>query len=166
MVEISHQYVINQILAEENEKAKLETAAAVEAEKDKADAQVNALRNENAYLEQQLKESVEKTKAEQKQKYIDSETDRRTKRRLKIYIVVTGGLVIGFLALILITGKWVFSVNEVTEKVQIRYDYIKYLLEVLYVVVSVVIVSFCFKGLNEDKIRASVRKKLEKEWKE
>ena len=102
----------------------------------------------------------------QKQKYIDSETDRRTKRRLKIYIVVTGGLVIGFLALILITGKWVFSVNEVTEKVQIRYDYIKYLLDVLYVVVSVVIVSFCFKGLNEDKIRASVRKKLEKEWKE
>lgn len=49
---------------------------------------------------------------------------------------------------------------------QIRYDYIKYLLDVLYVVVSVVIVSFCFKGLNEDKIRASVRKKLEKEWKE
>ena len=135
-------------------------------EKDKADAQVNALRNEKAYLEQQLKESVEKTKAEQKQKYIDSETDRRTKRRLKIYIVVTGGLVIGFLALILITGKWVFSVNEVTEKVQIRYDYIKYLLDVLYVVVSVVIVSFGFKGLNEDKIRASVRKKLEKEWKE
>ena len=166
IVEISHQYVINQILAEENEKAKRETAAAVEAEKDKADAQVNALRNENAYLEQQLKESVEKTKAEQKQKYIDSETDRRTKRRLKIYIVVTGGLVIGFLALILITGKWVFSVNEVTEKVQIRYDYIKYLLDVLYVVVSVVIVSFGFKGLNEDKIRASVRKKLEKEWKE
>lgn len=166
IVEISHQYVINQILAEENEKAKRETAAAVEAEKDKADAQVNALRNEKAYLEQQLKESVEKTKAEQKQKYIDSETDRRTKRRLKIYIVVTGGLVIGFLALILITGKWVFSVNEVTEKVQIRYDYIKYLLDVLYVVVSVVIVSFGFKGLNEDKIRASVRKKLEKEWKE
>ena len=166
IVETSHQYVINQILAEENEKAKRETAAAVEAEKDKADAQVNALRNENAYLEQQLKESVEKTKAEQKQKYIDSETDRRTKRRLKIYIVVTGGLVIGFLALILITGKWVFSVNEVTEKVQIRYDYIKYLLDVLYVVVSVVIVSFGFKGLNEDKIRASVRKKLEKEWKE
>ena len=166
IVETSHQYVINQILAEENEKAKRETAAAVEAEKDKADAQVNALRNEKAYLEQQLKESVEKTKAEQKQKYIDSETDRRTKRRLKIYIVVTGGLVIGFLALILITGKWVFSVNEVTEKVQIRYDYIKYLLDVLYVVVSVVIVSFGFKGLNEDKIRASVRKKLEKEWKE
>lgn len=166
IVEISHQYVINQILAEENEKVKRETAAAVEAEKDKADAQVNALRNEKAYLEQQLKESVEKTKAEQKQKYIDSETDRRTKRRLKIYIVVTGGLVIGFLALILITGKWVFSVNEVTEKVQIRYDYIKYLLDVLYVVVSVVIVSFGFKGLNEDKIRASVRKKLEKEWKE
>ena len=163
IVEISHQYVINQILAEENEKAKRETAAAVEAEKDKADAQVNALRNEKAYLEQQLKESVEKTKAEQKQKYIDSETDRRTKRRLKIYIVVTGGLVIGFLALLLITGKWVFSVNEVTEKVQIRYDYIKYLLDVLYVVVSVVIVSFGFKGLNEDKIRASVRKKLEKE---
>ena len=49
---------------------------------------------------------------------------------------------------------------------QIRYDYIKYLLDVLYVVVSVVIVSFCFKGLNEDKIRVSVRKKLEKEWKE
>lgn len=166
IVETSHQYVINQILAEENEKAKRETAAAVETEKDKADAQVNALRNEKAYLEQQLKESVEKTKAEQKQKYIDSETDRRTKRRLKIYIVVTGGLVIGFLALILITGKWVFSVNEVTEKVQIRYDYIKYLLDVLYVVVSVVIVSFGFKGLNEDKIRASVRKKLEKEWKE
>ena len=166
IVETSHQYVINQILAEENEKAKRETAAAVEAEKDKADAQVNALRNEKAYLEQQLKESVEKTKAEQKQKYIDSETDRRTKRRLKIYIVVTGGLVIGFLALILITGKWVFSVNKVTEKVQIRYDYIKYLLDVLYVVVSVVIVSFGFKGLNEDKIRASVRKKLEKEWKE
>ena len=166
IVEISHQYVINQILAEENEKAKRETAAAVEAEKDKADAQVNALMNENAYLEQQLKESVEKTKAEQRQKYIDSETDRRTKRRLKIYGVVTGGLVIGFLALILITGKWVFSVNEVTEKVQIRYDYIKYLLDVLYVVVSVVIVSFGFKGLNEDKIRASVRKKLEKEWKE
>lgn len=166
IVETSHQYVINQILAEENEKAKRETAAAVETEKDKADAQVNALRNEKAYLEQQLKESVEKTKAEQKQKYIDSETDRRTKRRLKIYIVVTGGLVIGFLALILITEKWVFSVNEVTEKVQIRYDYIKYLLDVLYVVVSVVIVSFGFKGLNEDKIRASVRKKLEKEWKE
>lgn len=166
IVETSHQYVINQILAEENEKAKRETAAAVETEKDKADAQVNDLRNEKAYLEQQLKESVEKTKAEQKQKYIDSETDRRTKRRLKIYIVVTGGLVIGFLALILITGKWVFSVNEVTEKVQIRYDYIKYLLDVLYVVVSVVIVSFGFKGLNEDKIRASVRKKLEKEWKE
>lgn len=166
IVETSHQYVINQILAEENEKAKRETAAAVETEKDKADAQVNALRNEKAYLEQQLKESVETTKAEQKQKYIDSETDRRTKRRLKIYIVVTGGLVIGFLALILITGKWVFSVNEVTEKVQIRYDYIKYLLDVLYVVVSVVIVSFGFKGLNEDKIRASVRKKLEKEWKE
>lgn len=166
IVETSHQYVINQILAEENEKAKRETAAAVEAEKDKADAQVNALRNEKAYLEQQLKESVEKTKAEQKQKYIDSETDRRTKRRLKIYIVITGGLVIGFLALIFITGKWVFSVNEVTEKVQIRYDYIKYLLDVLYVVVSVVIVSFGFKGLNEDKIRASVRKKLEKEWKE
>ena len=166
IVETSHQYVINQILAEENEKAKRETAAAVETEKDKADAQVNALRNEKAYLEQQLKESVEKTKAEQKQKYIDSETDRRTKRRLKIYIVVTGGLVIGFLALILITGKWVFSVNEVTEKVQIRYDYIKYLLDVLYVVVYVVIVSFGFKGLNEDKIRASVRKKLEKEWKE
>lgn len=165
-METSHQYVINQILAEENEKAKRETAAAVEEEKDKADKQVNALRNENAYLEQQLKESVEKTKAEQKQKYIDSETDRRTKRRLKIYIVVTGGLVIGFLALILITGKWVFSVNKVTEKVQIRYDYIKYLLDVLYVVVSVVIVSFCFKGLNEDKIRVSVRKKLEKEWKE
>ena len=165
-METSHQYVINQILAEENEKAKRETAAAVEAEKDKADAQVNALRNEKAYLEQQLKESVEKTKAEQKQKYIDSETDRRTKRRLKIYIVITGGLVIGFLALIFITGKWVFSVNEVTEKVQIRYDYIKYLLDVLYVVVSVVIVSFGFKGLNEDKIRASVRKKLEKEWKE
>ena len=141
IVETSHQYVINQILAEENEKAKRETAAAVEAEKDKADAQVNALRNEKAYLEQQLKESVEKTKAEQKQKYIDSETDRRTKRRLKIYIVIT-------------------------EKVQIRYDYIKYLLDVLYVVVSVVIVSFGFKGLNEDKIRASVRKKLEKEWKE
>ena len=57
IVETSHQYVINQILAEENEKAKRETAAAVEAEKDKADAQVNALRNENAYLEQQLKES-------------------------------------------------------------------------------------------------------------
>ena len=166
IVETSHQYVINQILAEENEKAKRETAAAVETEKDKADAQVNALRNEKAYLEQQLKESVEKTKAEQRKKYIDSETDRRTKRRLKIYIVVTGGLVIGFLALILITGKWVFSVNEVTEKVQIRYDYIKYLLDVLYVVVSVVIVSFGFKGLNEDKIRASVRKKLEKEWKE
>ena len=165
-METSHQYVINQILAEENEKAKRETATAVEEEKDKADKQVNALRNENAYLEQQLKESVEKTKAEQKQKYIDSETDRRTKRRLKIYIVVTGGLVIGFLALILITGKWVFSVNKVTEKVQIRYDYIKYLLDVLYVVVSVVIVSFCFKGLNEDKIRVSVRKKLEKEWKE
>ena len=122
--------------------------------------------NENAYLEQQLKESVEKTKAEQRQKYIDSETDIRTKRRLKIYGVVTGGLVIGFLVLIFITGKWVFSVNEVTEKVQIRYDYIKYLLDVLYVVVSVVIVSFGFKGLNEDKIRASVRKKLEKEWKE
>ena len=158
--------MINQILAEENEKAKRETAAAVEAEKDKADAQVNALMNENAYLEQQLKESVEKTKAEQRQKYIDSETDIRTKRRLKIYGVVTGGLVIGFLVLIFITGKWVFSVNEVTEKVQIRYDYIKYLLDVLYVVVSVVIVSFGFKGLNEDKIRASVRKKLEKEWKE
>lgn len=59
-----------------------------------------------------------------------------------------------------------FSVIEDYREVQIRYDYIKYLLDVLYVVVSVVIVSFGFKGLNEDKIRASVRKKLEKEWKE
>ena len=164
IVETSHQYVINQILAEENEKAKRETAAAVEAEKDKADAQVNALRNEKAYLEQQLKESVEKTKAEQKQKYIDSETDRRTKRRLKIYIVVTGGLVIGFLALLLITGKWVFSVNEVTEKVQIRYDYIKYMIEAVYLIVSGIVIAWGFKGLDEDKIRDSVQKRLEKDW--
>lgn len=164
IVETSHQYVINQILAEENEKAKRETAAAVEAEKDKADAQVNALMNENAYLEQQLKESVEKTKAEQRQKYIDSETDRRTKCRLKIYGVVTGGLVIGFLALLLITGKWVFSVNEVTEKVQIRYDYIKYMIEAVYLIVSGIVIAWGFKGLDEDKIRDSVQKRLEKDW--
>lgn len=164
IVETSHQYVINQILAEENEKAKRETAAAVEAEKDKADAQVNALMNENAYLEQQLKESVEKTKAEQRQKYIDSETDRRTKCRLKIYGVVTGGLVIGFLALLLITGKWVFSVNEVTEKVQIRYNYIKYMIEAVYLIVSGIVIAWGFKGLDEDKIRDSVQKRLEKDW--
>ena len=57
-----------------------------------------------------------------------------------------------------------FSVNEVTEKVQIRYDYIKYMIEAVYLIVSGIVIAWGFKGLDEDKIRDSVQKRLEKDW--
>lgn len=73
-------------------------------------------------------------------------------------------LILGFFGVLLWTENWIISVNKVTDKVQMQYDFIKYVIDIGYALCSGGIFGFVFKGLNEEKIKASICKKVEKEF--
>lgn len=185
IVEISHQYVVDQALAEANEKAQKEKEAAIELERQKAatheevlrteyqssmrsmsnklDAEVNLLRAENIRIADQAEQDVKIAKAEERDRLVNKETEKRTNRRIKIYAFLTALLIIGFIVILILTGNWVLNVGEATDEVQMKYDYIKYALDAAYLILSGVIVAFVFKGFDKDKISKSIRENVEEE---
>lgn len=186
IVEISHQYIVDQVLAEADEKAKIEKEAAIGLEQQKAEAQnrqliseysanlknmedkhrteIDSLKAEKIRLEKKGQEDAETARLKEQKRLIDKETEKRTEKRIKIYKFITVMLILGFFGVLLWTENWIISVNKVTNKVQMQYDFIKYVIDIGYALCSGGIFGFVFKGLNEEKIKASICKKVEKEF--
>ena len=66
--------------------------------------------------------------------------------------------------MLLWTENWIISVNKVTDKVQMQYELIKYVIDIGYALCSGGIFGIVFKELNEEKIKASICKKVEIEF--
>ena len=186
IVEASHRYIVDQILAEENKKAREEAAATLAAERQKneaqkyilleehrsnlsevknqADAEMSLLKAENARLEQKAKDDVLKARADERERYIMQETNRRTKKRIRCYKIITALFAVGFIGVICGTGKWVFSVADATDKIQMEYDYIKYILDFGYAIITGGIIHWGFKDFDKEKVAVSIRKKVEKKY--
>ena len=52
-----------------------------------------------------------------------------------------------------------------TEEIKIKYDCIKYGLDVSYLIISSLIIKLGVKGFDRDKIATSIREKVEDEYK-
>ena len=111
IVEISHQYIVDQVLAEADEKAKKEKEAAIGLEQQKAEEQnrqlitvnsenqknmedkhisdIDSLKVEKIRLEKKGQEDAETARLKEQKRLIDKETEKRTEKRIKIYKFIT-----------------------------------------------------------------------------
>lgn len=160
IVETSHKYIIDQALEKDREKHQEEMQVLQQTHEQK----ISKISADKESLKKQHDAELEQVRLEEINRIIVQETDKRTTSRMKLYYFITGLLILGLVGVVYAVFTWISSLNSPTELDQIKYDYAKYIISGGYTIVVAVIIKFCFKCYDKEKISESIRKKVEKEY--
>ncbi|MDD6716406.1 MAG: hypothetical protein PUF49_08535 [Firmicutes bacterium] len=131
--------------------------------KDQHEATLNELKADQQRYKDNSEKEKENAVQQAKDKYIDDETDRRTKGVLIRNWIITILLVAILCLIIYLIFHWIKSLTNITEKEQMMYDFFKYIVSGGLTIVTYLIIRTIFCGFDTDKIRAKVRQKVERE---
>ena len=132
----------------------------------KHESELNSLRADQERFKDSSEEEKKKAVIEAKEKYIEQETDRRTREILARNWIITILLVGALLFIIIKIFHWINGLTNVTDKEQMIYDFVKYVVSGGIGIVTFLIIKSIFCDFDTDKIREKVKRKVEREHKD
>lgn len=179
IVQTSHQFIIDELLLKEKEKAEIEKNTAIHATMVECDSNIQRMRNqsteEQKSILEELKQSrkqnkidIDNAKRETCEKFINQLVEKQMPKTLFLYWAIT--VLIGVLGIaLLINGIYVALIVRQNIKEPYNDLYIQIIEMICSMIVPIVVgfvgkyvVDNIFCGLKSDEIEKKVRKKIER----
>lgn len=173
IVEEGLESVTEQVRKEERRKAEIQRQSAQEEYRYslkqilyKHEDEINNLKINAEHQKDIAEAEKEKAVSDTKSKYIKDETDRRARITTAIYWIITIALAAVLCFVVFKIFNWIQGLKKINAKVQMQYDFFKYVVSGGTGIATFLIVQTKFCNLDYNKIWSKVKKKVEREHNE